>query len=73
MADAAPAARDTLGGAVALAAELPAEVGAALLDAARAAYVHAFELSAAISAVLSLGVALVAIALLRRLQAPSPA
>jgi DHA2 family multidrug resistance protein-like MFS transporter len=73
MADAAPEARDTLGGAVALAAELPAEVGAALLDAARAAYVHAFELSAAISAVLSLGVALVAVALLRRLQAPSPA
>jgi DHA2 family multidrug resistance protein-like MFS transporter len=73
MADAAPEARDTLGGAVALAAELPAEVGAALLDAARAAYVHAFELSAAISAVLSLGVALLAVALLRRLQAPSPA
>jgi DHA2 family multidrug resistance protein-like MFS transporter len=73
MADAAPEARDTLGGAVALAAELPAEVGAALLDAARAAYVHAFELSAAISAVLSLGVALVAVTLLRRLQAPSPA
>jgi DHA2 family multidrug resistance protein-like MFS transporter len=73
MVDAAPEARDTLGGAVALAAELPAEVGAALLDAARAAYVHAFELSAAISAVLSLGVALVAVALLRRLQAPSPA
>ena len=73
MADAAPEARDTLGGAVALAAELPAEVGATLLEAARAAYVHAFELSAAISAVLSLGVALVAVALLRRLQAPSPA
>jgi DHA2 family multidrug resistance protein-like MFS transporter len=68
-----PEARDTLGGAVALAAELPAEAGGALLEAARAAYVHAFELTATISAVLSLGVALLALALLRRLQAPSPA
>jgi DHA2 family multidrug resistance protein-like MFS transporter len=68
MADAAPEARDTLGGAVAFAAQLPAELGAALLEAARAAYVSAFELSAAISAALSLGVALLAVALLRRVR-----
>jgi DHA2 family multidrug resistance protein-like MFS transporter len=68
MADAAPEARNTLGGAVAHAADLPAELGAALLDSARAAYVHAFELSAAISAVLSLAVALLAVLLLRRVQ-----
>jgi DHA2 family multidrug resistance protein-like MFS transporter len=68
MADAAPEARDTLGGAVAFAAQLPAEVGAAVLEAARAAYVHAFELTAGISAAMSLGVALLAVALLRRVQ-----
>jgi DHA2 family multidrug resistance protein-like MFS transporter len=68
MADAAPEARDTLGGAVAFAAQLPGELGTALLEAARAAYVNAFELSAAISAALSLGVALLAVALLRRVR-----
>jgi DHA2 family multidrug resistance protein-like MFS transporter len=68
MADAAPQARDTVGAAVAYAAELPAELGAALLEAARAAYVNAFELTAGISAALSLGVALLAVLLLRRLQ-----
>jgi DHA2 family multidrug resistance protein-like MFS transporter len=68
MAGAAPQARDTLGGAVAHAAELPVELGAALLDSARAAYVHAFELSAAISAALALGVAVLAVLLLRRVQ-----
>lgn len=73
MADAAPAARDTLGGAVALARELPPEVGAALLHAARAAYVQAFELTAAISAALSIGVALLALTLLRRVRAAQPA
>src|SRR5688500_2499604 len=65
MADAAPEARDTLGGAVAFAAELPEPLGAALLDSARAAYVQAFELSAAISTALSLGVAVLAALLLR--------
>ncbi len=67
MANAAPEARDTLGGAVAFAAELPDALGAALLDSARAAYVQAFELSAAISAALSLGVAVLAALLLRGL------
>ncbi|HEX2198782.1 MAG TPA: MFS transporter [Burkholderiales bacterium] len=67
MVDAAPQARDTLGGAVALAGQLPAELGAALLEAARSAYVNAFELSAAISAAMSLAVALFAILLLRGL------
>jgi DHA2 family multidrug resistance protein-like MFS transporter len=66
--DAAPEARDTLGAAVAYAAELPGELGAAILESARAAYVHAFELSAAISAALALGVAVLAVLLLRRVQ-----
>jgi DHA2 family multidrug resistance protein-like MFS transporter len=68
MADAAPQARDTLGAAVAYAAELPGELGAAILESARAAYAHAFELSAAISAALALGVAVLAVLLLRRVQ-----
>jgi hypothetical protein len=49
-------------------AELPGELGAAILESARAAYVHAFELSAAISAALALGVAVLAVLLLRRVQ-----
>jgi DHA2 family multidrug resistance protein-like MFS transporter len=69
MAGAAPEARDTLGGAVALAGQLPVELGTALLDSARAAYVQAFELSAAISAAMSLAVALLAMLLLRGLAA----
>jgi DHA2 family multidrug resistance protein-like MFS transporter len=70
MAGAAPEARDTLGGAVALAGQLPAEVGTALLESARAAYVQAFELSAVISAALSLAVAILAFALLRQVRPP---
>ena len=66
MADAAPEARDTLGAAVALAAELPEQWGSALLYAARAAYTHAFELAAGIAAALSLVVAVLAVAVLRR-------
>jgi DHA2 family multidrug resistance protein-like MFS transporter len=73
MAGAPPDARDTLGGAVAFAAELPVEAGAALLEIARSAYVQAFELSAAISAAVSLAVALFAFALLRQVQRPQAA
>jgi DHA2 family multidrug resistance protein-like MFS transporter len=68
MADAVPEARDTLGGAVAVAAQLPEHLGAALLDSARAAYVHAFELTAVISAAVSIGVALLALLLLREVS-----
>ncbi|HEX6317406.1 MAG TPA: MFS transporter [Burkholderiales bacterium] len=73
MAGAAPEARDTLGGAVALAGQLPVELGTALLDSARAAYVQAFELSAAISAAMTLAVAVLAFALLRGVRQPQPA
>ncbi len=73
MAGAAPEARDTLGGAVALAGQLPVELGTALLDSARAAYVQAFELSAAISAAMTLAVAILAFALLRGVRQPQPA
>lgn len=50
--------------------EFGGALGAALLEAARAAYVHAFELSAAISAALSLAVAVLAVILLRNLGGP---
>jgi MFS transporter, DHA2 family, multidrug resistance protein len=62
---AASAARDTLGGAVAVAAQLPAEVGAAVLATAREAFVLGMQLSAAIASVVALGLAIVALALLR--------
>ena len=46
-ADVRTAAADTLGGAVAAAAQLPDEVGAAVLDAARAAFTSGLNLGAA--------------------------
>src|SRR5262249_8551465 len=48
--EASEAARSTLGGAVAVARQLPDHLGAALLAPAREAFVQAFELTAAISA-----------------------
>ncbi|MGH7322558.1 MAG: MFS transporter [Candidatus Rokuibacteriota bacterium] len=65
-AEAATAARATLGGAVAAAERLPEQVGAALLETARAAFARAFQLTAAISATASLLIAPVAMVLLRR-------
>lgn len=63
---AAEAARDTLGGAVEVAGELPGQLGAALIDAARVAFVQGLHLAAAISAVGTIGLAVVVALLLRR-------
>jgi MFS transporter, DHA2 family, multidrug resistance protein len=63
--EAATTARDTLGGAVQVAASLPDSVGLAVLEVSREAFVQAMQVSAAISAVLAVGVALVAVATLR--------
>jgi DHA2 family multidrug resistance protein-like MFS transporter len=52
-ADVRTAAADTLGGAVAAAAQLPDEVGAAVLDAARAAFTSGLNLGAATAAVIA--------------------
>ena len=52
--DALEAALDTLGGAVAVAADLPTDVGAELVRAARGAFLVGLRLCAAISVVLSL-------------------
>jgi DHA2 family multidrug resistance protein-like MFS transporter len=63
------AARSTLGGAVAVAGHLPAQLSAELLGSARAAFTQAFELTAAISAVVSLVTAIGVTVLLRRVRA----
>jgi DHA2 family multidrug resistance protein-like MFS transporter len=69
--DAASAARDTLGGAVAAAAELPDPLGGELLDAAREAFTQALELSAITSAAIVLGVAILTVAVLGDVQTDS--
>jgi DHA2 family multidrug resistance protein-like MFS transporter len=66
---AAAAARDTLGGAVAIAQQLPEGVGAALLSAARQAFTMGLQVTAAISAVVAVGIAVLATVLLRAVPA----
>ncbi len=69
--EAAEAARDTLGGAVAVSQQLPAPVGDALLEAARAAFVQGFELTSTISTVLIVATAVMVIVLLRDVRTAS--
>jgi len=59
------AARDTLGGALAAAQTLPAQLGAALQDAAAAAFTQGLHLVFAINAGLALGIAVLVAVLLR--------
>ena len=68
--EAAVAARATLGGAAAVAGELPAELGVQLLSSARTAYAASFEAVAAISVVTVLSAAVLAAMLLRRVGQP---
>jgi MFS transporter, DHA2 family, multidrug resistance protein len=68
---AAAAARDTLGGAVAAAQQLPTEVGSALMTAAREAFTAGLQVTAAISAVIAAGIAVLATVLLREVRASS--
>ncbi|MFL5469991.1 MAG: MFS transporter [Gemmatimonadaceae bacterium] len=67
-ADAGEIARGTLGGATAVAAQLPAQLGTTLLESAREAFVQAFVATAAVNAVLVLATAITATYLLRRSQ-----
>jgi DHA2 family multidrug resistance protein-like MFS transporter len=67
----ANAAKSTLGGALAVARQLPEQLGVDLLATARDAFGQAFELTAAISAIVSLATAIGATMLLRRDQAGS--
>jgi DHA2 family multidrug resistance protein-like MFS transporter len=64
-ASAAVAARDTLGGATGAAASLPDGLGTALLDVARNAFVHGMQVAAAISLVVAVAVAILALIALR--------
>lgn len=62
------AAKDTLGAAVEVAAQLSGERGPKLLAAAREAFVYAFEVTSALSAVAAVGAACLAAALLRNVR-----
>jgi DHA2 family multidrug resistance protein-like MFS transporter len=70
-AQAVVAARDTLGSAVAVAAELPDRLGTALLAAARHAFVLGMQLTAGIAAATALGLAILALVTLRDHRVPS--
>ncbi|MGQ0609281.1 MAG: MFS transporter [Chloroflexota bacterium] len=71
-ADAQAVASDTLGSAVAISGELPAQLGAAVLDTAREAFVHGMQLTSGIAAVMAVGLALLAVAMLRNHGTPPP-
>ena len=60
------AARETLGGAVAVGGRMPEPLGAALIGAARDAFGQSFEVVAAVCASLLVALAIVAAVLLRR-------
>jgi DHA2 family multidrug resistance protein-like MFS transporter len=64
-AEAAAVARDTLGGAVAVAGQLPGQLGSAVLDVARDAFVQGMQVAATISAILAVAVAILAVIMLR--------
>jgi DHA2 family multidrug resistance protein-like MFS transporter len=67
--DAAAAARDTLGGAVAVAEQLPDQIGAALVDAARSAFVAGMHLTSTIATIVAVALAVVAVVTLRNIDA----
>jgi len=69
-ADAAEIARGTLGGATAVARELPGQLGATVLGTARDAFVQAFVTTAAVNAILVLSAAIAATLLLRNRSRP---
>jgi len=61
-------ARDTLGGAVEVAAQLPDRVAAALLDTARDAFIQGIHVAAAISSVAVIALAMFAVVVLRAVR-----
>ena len=66
---AAAAARDTLGGAVAAAGQIPEPMSSALLESARNAFTLGFQVTAAISLVVLVATAFVVLSMLRRVNA----
>jgi DHA2 family multidrug resistance protein-like MFS transporter len=71
--EAAAAARDTLGGAMGAATELPGEVGAALLAAAQEAFVQGMQVAVTLSAVVAVAIAVASTVLLRAVPAGAEA
>jgi DHA2 family multidrug resistance protein-like MFS transporter len=71
-AEAAEVARDTLGSAAAVAGQLPGELGAAVLAAAREAFVAGMQLSSAIAAGIGVALAVLVLVALRN-QRPGDA
>lgn len=71
--EAADASRDTLGGAVAAADQLPDRLAAELLDTAREAFTQGLQVAALTSAVIAAATAVMAAVLLRHVQAGSAA
>jgi DHA2 family multidrug resistance protein-like MFS transporter len=67
-AEAATVARDTLGGAVGVAQQLPGQLGTAVVEVARDAFVQGMQVAAGISAVIAIVVAIVAVTLLRNVR-----
>jgi MFS transporter, DHA2 family, multidrug resistance protein len=72
-AEASAAARDTLGSAVAVAGELPGQLGAVVLQTAREAFVEGMRISSGIAAVVAVGLAILALVMLRDRPAASAA
>jgi MFS transporter, DHA2 family, multidrug resistance protein len=70
---AAAVARDTLGGAVGVAAHLPSSASLALLDAAQQAFVRGMQLTVSLSATVAVVVAVMATILLRAVPVPAQA
>jgi MFS transporter, DHA2 family, multidrug resistance protein len=68
---AAAAARDTLGGVVAVTGQLPGRFRVELLDAAREAFTQGLQLTFAISAAVAVGIAILVVSLLRHVGAGS--
>jgi MFS transporter, DHA2 family, multidrug resistance protein len=66
--DAAEAARQTLGGAVAAASNLPQQLAAPLLHTSYAAFAQGLHLTAIIATILMVGTAILAMTLLRNVQ-----
>ena len=68
-AEAAMIARDTLGGAVGVAGQLPDQLGTTVLEVAREAFVQGMQVAAGISAVMAIAVAVIALVVLRNMTA----
>ena len=65
---AAAAARDTLGAALGVAAELPATIGGTVVTVARDAFIQGMQLAATISALVAVGVAILTLVALRDVE-----